>query len=846
MAGLGTREALARLREHGLNEIDATERRGWGATLREVAAEPMFVLLVAGALLYLVIGELSQGLLLAVFAAVTVGMVILQERRSERALDALRSLAAPHARVFRDGTLQRIPARDMVPGDVFTVGEGERVPADAVLREGHQLSVDESLLTGESVAVAKHPHAERATGDAGAGTEDAALYASTLVVAGHGIAEVVATGRHTRAGGIGVSLASIATSATPLQLHMRRIVRLLGAGALAMSAVLAAWHGIVRGEWTQGILAGIAAAMAMLPEEFPMALAVFLALGAWRLAGVKVLARRPAVIEALGGATVLCVDKTGTLTENRMRVRRLVTADDDVALGDGLRPPEHMHAVLDFAALASRRGALEPMDRAIFTEADAWLGHMAALREGWQLAHEFPVTPELPATSQAWVDGDGAHSIAAKGAPEAIAHLCHLDEAATRRVLAQAAALAAEGLRVLGVARASETHDSGHARVLHDYAFEWVGLVALEDPLRASVPAAVAQAHAAGIAVVMITGDHAATALAIARQAGIAAEAGVLTGDALAAMDDARLRHAVRAVRVFARVTPQQKLRLVRALRANGEVVAMTGDGVNDAPALKAAHIGIAMGVRGTDVAREAAGLVLLEEDFGHIVDAVRMGRRISDNLRNVTTYIAAIHVPIAGLSLVPVVAGLPPLMLPAHVVLTEMVIDPVCSFAFEGAPERADVMRRPPREAAAGFFGREMVLQALLQGGLLFAAAFATYLAALRHGPPDAARAAALVALTVGNLGLVWLNASRGASWRAIFGAGYPAFWAVTAFATVTLGAGIAVPSLGALLQLAPPGGAAAALACVAGAGSVLLAAALQGRLRFNAPSAPARSSTA
>ena len=302
--------------------------------------------------------------------------------------------------------------------------------------------------------------------------------------------------------------------------------------------------------------------------------------------------------------------------------------------------------------------------------------------------------------SQAWTRPDGVHEVAAKGAAEAIADLCHLDGPRTARLLQQVDALAGEGLRVLAVAR-GRALDGAIAAQQHDYAFELVGLVGFEDPLRADVPAAVAQAHAAGIAVVMITGDHAATALSIARQAGIATAAGALTGEQLAALDDAALRRAVREVRVFARVLPQQKLRLVQALQENGETVAMTGDGVNDAPALKAAHIGIAMGVRGTDVAREAAGLVLLDEDFSRIVAGVRTGRRTFDNLRRAMTYIVAIHVPIAGLALLPVLFGLPPLLLPAHVVLTEMVVDPVCSFAFEAVPERPGLMQRPPRPRA-------------------------------------------------------------------------------------------------------------------------------------------------
>jgi Ca2+-transporting ATPase len=827
--GLDEEEAARRLRRHGPNDIDASERRGWARTLAGIASEPMFLLLLGAAGVYLALGDPAEGALLAGFALMTVGLVILQERRSERALDALRALGAPQALVLRGGTPRRIAARELVPGDWLLLAEGERVPADGVLRDGEQVAVDESLLTGESVPVRKRPQpgaalpAETAPG----GDDSCWLYAGTLVVAGHGVVEVTATGRHTRTGGIGLSLAAIEAAPTPLESHLRRLVRWLGAGAVGLSALLVLWSGLTRGEWMQGLLSGIAAAMAMLPEEFPMALAVFLALGAWRLAQVRVLARRPAVIEALGSATLLCVDKTGTLTENRMQLRRLVTAEADVDLSSGAALPEAVHTVLEYAMLASRRGGPEPMDRAILARGDRALEGTEHLHPGWLAGTEYPLTPQLLAFSQAWSAPDGTRCIAAKGAPEAVASLCHLDAEATARVTAQAVALAAQGLRVIAVA--SGRFEGAPPANVHDADFAWLGLAAFEDPLRASVPAAVAQAREAGIAVAMITGDHAATALAIARQAGIDTAGGALTGAELARMDDAALRAAVRRVRVFARVMPEQKLRLVQAFQANGEVVAMTGDGINDAPALKAAHIGIAMGVRGTDVAREAAGIVLLDEDFGRIVQGVRMGRRIFDNLRKVMTYITAIHVPIAGLALLPVMLGLPPLMLPAHVVLTEMIIDPMCSLAFEGAPEARGLMQRPPRRAGTALLGWGMLRSGVLQGLLVLAVALGAYVLALPREGTDAARGLALVALTAGNLGLVYVNAAAGLGWRALFGRGFLVFWVVAALAAAALAAAFVLPGLRALLHMAVPSAVSLAMAAGAIAVALLIASRLQ-----------------
>jgi Ca2+-transporting ATPase len=836
--GLSADEARRRLAQFGFNDIEDQERHGFWRTLQSVATEPMFLLLIVAAAIYLVIGDLGEGLLLAFFALVTVGLVIFQERRSERALDALRVLAAPQVRALRDGRIARIAARELVPGDVFLVAEGERVAADAVLRDAQGVTADESLLTGESVPVRKCRHAGAASaGDALPGGDDTPfVYASTLVVAGHGIAEVLSTGRATQVGRIGASLAAIDTAPTPLERHLRRLVRVFGLGALGMSLMLVLWYGLQRGQWLQGALSGIALGMAMMPEEFPMALAVFLAMGAWRLARIQVLARRPAVIEALGAATVLCVDKTGTLTENRMQLRRLVADAAAVEVRDAATLPEAVHRLLEFAMLASRRGSVDPMDRAVLEAGDRTLADTEHLHPDWLLDREYPLSPALLAMSHAWTTADGRHPVAAKGAPEAIADLCHLPAAQTAALMQRVRGLAEQGLRVLAVAEGS----SRHGDVLdqqHDYDFQLLGLLAFEDPLRASVPAAMAQARSAGIAVAMITGDHAVTALAIAREAGIASEHGALVGEQIRAMDDAALQAAVRRVRVFARVLPEQKLRLVQALRANGDTVAMTGDGVNDAPALKAAHIGIAMGARGTDVAREAAGLVLLDEDFGRIVGGVRMGRRIFDNLRKVMTYITAIHVPIAGLAMLPVLIGLPPLMLPVHVVLTEMVIDPVCSLAFEGAPEEPAIMQRPPRRGDESIVGWPMLVRGLLQGSLLLAATLAVYGVALAHAmPQDAARTLSIVGLTFGNLLLVGVNAASGLGWRALAGRSFAPFWGVAAVTALAVAAALALPAARHLLHFGLPGAGAMAEALLAVALAVA-AAAVASRLHRPAP---------
>lgn len=822
--GLSAPQAARLLAEQGPNQIQDREQQGLLATLRSVATEPMFLLLLVAAGIYLLLGDLGEGLLLSFFALVTVGLVIFQERRSARALEALRELAAPQVRVRRDGREQRIPARELVPGDLFLVSEGERIAADGELLQAVGLAVDESLLTGESVPVDKQactPTA-RLSGsqaqDTGAAPTTApesapaasALYASTLVVAGHGLVRAQATGARTRVGQIGASLARIEVGPTPFQQQLNRLVRRFGLAAVAASLLLACWYGLQRGEWLQGALSAIALGMAMLPEEFPMVMTVFLALGAWRLARIKVLARRPAVIEALGAATVLCVDKTGTLTENRMQVRRLVTDALDEAVTPEAPPPPALQALLAQGMLASRRGAADPMDRALLQWGDRVLAGTAHPPTGWQMAREYPVSAGLPAMGNAWVDPSGARRLAAKGAPEVIFGLCHLTSPRTAELLARVQAQASQGLRVLAVATATwegGTKEPWPPADLRQKRLTWQGLLCFEDPLRASVPAAMAQARQAGLTVAMISGDHAATALAIARQAGIDTRSGALEGAALQAMDDPALDAAVRRVRVFARVSPAQKLRLVQAFQRNGETVAMTGDGVNDAPALKAAHVGIAMGVRGTDVAREAAGLVLLDEDFSRIVGGVRMGRRIFDNLRKVMVYITAIHVPIAGLALLPLLFGLPPLMLPAHVVLTEMVVDPACSLAFEGAPEDPRLMQRPPRPRGESVFGAALLWQGLLEGGCLLGATLGIYALALQAGRDvDTSRTLAVLGLTAGNLGLVAVNVTAGLGWRALFLPGARALWWVAGGTSAVMWAAVAVPGARALLHFGVP----------------------------------------
>jgi P-type Ca2+ transporter type 2C len=755
--GISPERAAQRLREDGPNELGVNQRRTVLDMAWDVVREPMFLLLMGAGSIYLAMGDAHEALILLGFVVIIMTITVLQERRTDNALEALRDLSSPRALVLRGGETRRIPGREVVRDDVLLLAEGDRVPADGDLLQAHELATDESMLTGESEAVAKQ-------------LPEGRVFAGTLVVSGQGMVRVTATGRHTELGRIGQSLQNIELQASPLREEMARLTRRLVVIGVVLCVLLSGLFWLLRGGWLEAVLAGITLAMGILPQELPVIMIVFLALAARRLAVQQVLTRRLNAIETLGQTTVLCVDKTGTLTQNRMAVAALCVADqalDTRELPSGSLP-ERFHELLEYAVLASEIDPHDPMEQAFHHLAGRQLENTEHLHPQWTLAREYELSPALLAMSHLWQDRETPHDVvAAKGAPEAVADLCHLPAGQLAQIMAQAVAMADQGLRVLGVAKAR--HRTGHdwPDIQHDFDFEWVGLVGLADPLRPEVPAAVAQCRRAGIRVVMITGDHPRTAAAIAQQAGIQTT-GVVTGDELEAMDPGRLAQRVAAVNVFARVKPQQKLALVEALKAQGEVVAMTGDGVNDAPALKAAHIGIAMGQRGTDVAREAASLVLLQDDFSSIVGAIHRGRRTFANLRQAMVYTLAVHVPIIGLALLPVLFGLPLVLAPLHIAFLELVIDPACSLVFEAEEGDADLMERPPRRTSEPLLSASHVGLSLLQGGLATAAVVGLYAGLLSQGlDAGMASTAAFVVLVSANAALILPSRSSKMRWK-------------------------------------------------------------------------------
>ncbi len=768
--GLTEAEALRRLAAEGPNELPQSDRRSILKIAGEVVREPMLALLVAGGAIYFVLGDRTEAAMLLAFACLSIIITVVQEARTERVLESLRDLTSPRALVIRDGVKKRIAGRDVVRGDIVALGEGDRAPADAALIESSHFQVDESLLTGESLPVTK------ADGDG-------VVYSGTLIVRGSGVAEVTATGARSEIGKIGVTLHALDFEPPRMQVEMRRVVRIFAivGGAASIAAILL--YGFLRGGWLDALLVGIALGMSMLPEEFPVVLTVFMAMGAWRISRARVLTRKAAAIESLGAATVLCTDKTGTLTENRMSVAALSLASGaksyrkDGAFVAG----EEFSALIETAALASAPDPFDPMEKAFHRLVEE---STIGANDG-TLVRTYGLDAGLLAVTQVWRTR-GGDVVAAKGAPEAIAGLCRLDDAETRRMLGMVDEMAHAGLRVLAIARAS--HSGSLPDTPREFAFEYLGLAGLADPIRETAAAAVAECRAAGVRVVMITGDYPVTARAIADQAGIDGDT-MVTGDAIAMMSDAELAAAARTTTVFARVKPEQKLRIVKALKDDGEIVAMTGDGVNDAPALKAAHIGVAMGGRGTDVAREASAIVLLDDDFGAIVKTLRLGRRIHDNLRKATSFILSVHVPIAGMALLPLVTGLPIVFGPVHIAFLEMVIDPVCSLVLEAEREEEDVMRRPPRPPKEPLLTRRLAGWSLFEGMLAFSIIAGIYMTAIASGLDDATvRTMTFVSVVSVVFSLILVNRAFSASILRAILAPNIALAAVTAFVAIVL----------------------------------------------------------
>lgn len=742
--GLASSDVVRRHKKFGFNELPNQDRKNFLKIIIGLATEPMIFLLLITVIIYFILGDHNEAFLLMASFVGIIGIEFYQEAKTEKSLQALRNLSSPISVVIRDGRRITIPGREVVVGDIILLSEGSRIPADAKLISIDNLEVDESLLTGESAPVLK----------SFIETKDfrpSLVFSGTLAVKGHGIAEVTNIGLDTEIGEIGSSLKSIETEKTLLQKEVNKAVKLVATLAIGSSIILMLTYWFTSGSLIKGLLAGLTLSIAILPEEFPVVLTIFLTLGAWRLAKNNILARRSHTIETLGSATVLCVDKTGTLTKNQMQISNIIGADG-VLYASNLTDADE---IIRYGVLASQRQPFDPMEGAFIIAGQQVFRDVEDIYKDFKIVKEYPIEDNSLSVVHIWGDGKQVKSVALKGAPEAVFELCHIKHNGVVKLEKKVKDLASQGLRVIAVAKGKVAQDIPESR--HDIEFEFLGLVGLADPIRQEVIPAMKMCKAAGIRVVMLTGDYPETALKIAKDIGLDYKNSI-TGVEFEKLSVAERKKVIESITVFSRVRPVNKLAIVNALKNNNEVVAMTGDGVNDAPALKSAHVGIAMGEKGTDVAREAASIVLLDDNFASIVQGVRLGRRIYDNLQKAMSYIISVHIPIALLSLLPAIFGWPLVLIPAHIVFLEFIIDPSCTIIFENEKEDKDIMNRPPRKLHESIFNKKMVIGSLIQGLFVAIIVVAAFGVLMNMGwGQDKARGMTFLVLIVANIFLIF-----------------------------------------------------------------------------------------
>ena len=768
IAGLTSAEAKRLQQQYGINEITPQEKEGFFQKILHIICEPMFLLLIVAAIIYFILGEARDGAIMLIFVIGIISIDVIQEWKTDRTLDALKDLSAPHITVIRDGKETVIVSTDLVPGDLMLIHEGVKIPADGVVVKCNDLCVEESSLTGEAEGVWKvagrntegvwKVDSEVAEGLNEYWRKDY-CYAGTLVTQGTGTILVDKIGTSTEYGKIGINVAAAPDGPTPLQKQTGRLVKTCAGIAGALFAMVGVGTYINIPDHTIGerliesILAGITLAMAMIPEEFPVILTVFLSMGAWRLAKKQSLVRKLPSVETLGSVSVLCVDKTGTITMNRMTVQETWTPGSDE------------HTLIETMGLGCETDAYDPMEKAMLAHCDRHGISREYLFNG-ELIREYPFTNALKMMGHVW-RRKGRIVLAAKGSPEQILSICNLTKIDMEIAENKVTQMSKEGLRVIAVAVSTPASEEKIPSSLIECRLKLCGLIGLADPPRESIKSDIEICRRAGIRVVMITGDNGITASSIAKKIGMEHSGNIITGDMLNEMTDNELREAVKGVSIFSRVIPEHKMRIVKAFKENGEMVAMTGDGVNDAPALKYADIGIAMGKRGSEVSREAADLVLMDDNFTTIIETVKDGRRIYDNIRKAVGYVFTIHIPIAFASLLAPFLGVAPtalMLLPLHIVLLELIIDPTCSIVLERQPAESDIMSRRPRDPKDKLLNMRALLKSVIQGLVIFAASFGTYYTVLSGNSSDAsvARAMGLTVIILSNLFLVQVNCSE------------------------------------------------------------------------------------
>lgn len=758
MKGLTNTEAKELQEQFGKNELTPEKKESFLHKILEVLSEPMFLLLIIAAVVYFILGEPRDGAIMLVFVLGIISIDVIQEWKTDKTLKALKDLSAPHIKVIRDGAETIINSTDLVPGDLMLVTEGVKIPADGKVIKCSDFCVDESSLTGEAEGVWKVT-----TGNFDSENKDYwrkdYCYAGTLVTQGSATILVDKIGASTEYGKIGMNVASAPENLTPLQKQTGKLVKYSAGIAAVLFALVSGItylnipNHIFKDRVIESILSGITLAMAMIPEEFPVILTVFLSMGAWRLAKKQSLVRKLPSVETLGAVSVLCVDKTGTITMNEMTVKETWSINNDT------------NRVCEIMGMGCETDAYDPMEKAMLLHCKSKNITICELFCG-ELVMEYPFTNDTKMMGHVWKRQDNI-IIAAKGSPEQVLTLCSLSYEERKLVDDKIYEMSQSGLRVIAVAEMEVGDINSVPSTLTECKLKLSGLIGLADPPRESVKQDIKNCTKAGVRVVMITGDNGITASSIAKQICMPNSDKIITGDDLNKMSDEVLRERIRDVSIFSRVIPEHKMRIVKAFKDNGEVVAMTGDGVNDAPALKYADIGIAMGKRGSEVSREAADLILLDDNFSTIVDTVKDGRRIYDNIRKAVGYVFTIHIPIALASLFAPLLGINPsylMLLPLHVVLLELVIDPTCSIVLERQPAEKDIMERKPRNPNEKLLTAKTLSKSIIQGLVIFVASFGTYFVILENNLENAAiaRTMGLAIILLSNILLVQVNSSN------------------------------------------------------------------------------------
>ena len=827
--GLSDPEVEASRAAHGTNALNGRERDGFWKALRTAVTEPMFLLLLVAATIYFILGELGEAFFMLGAIVLISAISFYQDHRSRRALQALQQFTHPQAKAIRNNAVVELPSDDLVVGDLVVVQEGELLPADGQVVHANDFSVNESILTGEAFSVPKEVSDEK----------PGRVYRGTQAVGGLAVARVTAVGAATEIGRIGTSLATIEEGRSPLERQIQRFVRNMAIVGAAFFLLVWGLNYIASRDLLDSLLKGLTLAMSILPEEIPVAFTTFMALGAWRMMRAGVLVKHAKTVETLGAATVICTDKTGTITENRMELVALQLRNDAMPrTPEQWSSPEVQH-LIETAMWASEPVPFDPMETALHA---AYARSAASdLRPAFRMVHEYPLSGKPPMMTHAFANDAGERIIAAKGAPEALLACSELPAAERAAVLRQVEALATQGYRILAVGETAMEGDAWPAEQQH-FTFTYLGLVAFHDPPKPNIDRVFRSFTAAGIRTVIITGDNPVTATAIARQVAFPMAGEPVQGDAVQAMDDAALASAVRSRNLFTRMFPKAKLRVVKALKAQGEVVAMTGDGVNDGPALKAAHIGIAMGKRGSELAKEAAALVLLDDDLGRMVDAVAQGRRIYGNLKKAIQYIISIHIPIILTVALPLLLGwlYPNIFTPVHVIFLELLMGPTCSIAYESEPPEPGSMRRRPRRMELTFLSWRELRTSLAQGLMITAGILFCYQLAVHHGLGEPmTRTLVFTCLVVANIALTLVNRSFEHSVLGTLRYPNALLRGILAGTVVMLLALLYVPLFRDFFQLASPGIGLLALATGVGLASVLWYEGVKGwkRRRTSAP---------